>query len=188
MNNIAREVLNCKECELWRHRENPVIGAGCLNASIMFIGEAPGYNEDVQGLPFVGSAGKVLDELLNKNGISRREVYISNIVKCRPPRNRDPETNEIESCQHFLDRQIRIIQPKIIVTLGRHATAHILSKAGVEEKSISSIHGKKLNIELFDVKFALIPVFHPAAALYNPKYKTALEDDFQIIKKEMEKI
>jgi len=188
MKKITDEVLNCNKCELWLYRKNPVTGQGSLNAPIVFIGEAPGRNEDINGLPFVGSAGRILDELLKENGISRKEVYITNIVKCRPPRNRAPKTSEVKSCSHFLERQLRIIQPKIVVTLGRHSTAHILSEAGVEDDNISSVHGRKFTTELFGMKFTLIPVFHPAAALYNPKYKTALEKDFQIIKNEIEKL
>ena len=186
MRGLVEAVEACRNCELWRTRSTPVPGEGSLNANVIFIGEAPGHQEDLTGRPFVGAAGNLLDELFSKIGLSRNKVYISNIVKCRPPENRDPRRSEIEACTLFLDKQIRIINPKLIVTLGRHSTSYILSKAGIEAKTISKVHGRTFNIELFNLTLQILPAYHPAAALYNPKYKTALERDFQFLKAKLE--
>lgn len=188
METIMAEVKACRKCELWRSRRNPVPGEGSLDAVVMFIGEAPGYWEDVKGRPFVGAAGKFLDELLAKIGLARRDVYITNVLKSRPPENRDPRPSEIQACTPYLDRQIKIIKPKIIVTLGRHSMSYILSKLGFETRGITRVHGRVYDEELLDLKVHIIPTFHPAAALYNPKYKDALERDFQVIKGELEKL
>lgn len=188
MDVVTAEVKACRRCELWRHRRNPVPGEGSLNAFAMFIGEAPGYWEDLKGHPFVGAAGKLLDEMLSKIGLSRGEVYIANILKCRPPRNRDPRPSEILACTPFLDRQIKIIKPELIVTLGRHSTSNILPKAGFEAKGITKIHGRIYEAELLGLKVHIIPTYHPAAALYNPKFKDGLEGDFQLLKKKLEEL
>jgi len=182
---IAVEVHICQRCELWKNRRNAVPGEGNLEAAVLFIGEAPGYWEDVKGRPFVGAAGKLLAELLLKAGLSRAEVYITNVLKCRPPENRDPRPSEIQSCTPFLERQIKAIKPTLIVTLGRHSTSYILRKMGFETEGITGIHGKLYNGELFDLKVRVIPTYHPAAALYNPRYREALEEDFQVVKREL---
>jgi len=188
MEEVATEVMACKKCGLWEKRKNPVPGEGDINADVMFIGEAPGYWEDVKGKPFVGSAGEILDEMLSKIGLSRNEVYIANILKCRPPENRDPSASEIEACVPYLDQQIRIIKPKIIVTLGRHSTSYILSKCGLEVTGITKLHGRKYEVELLGFKMLLIPTYHPAAVLYNPKYRSALERDFRLLRRELERL
>jgi len=139
---MNEEIKNCKRCNLWKTRNNIVIGEGSLNADIMFIGEAPGYYEDKQGRPFVGKAGKILDELLNSVELKREEIYITNILKCRPPGNRDPLPEEIKACTPYLDRQIEIIKPKKICTLGNFATNYIFSSFGLKPESIGKIHGK----------------------------------------------
>ncbi|MFQ6095626.1 MAG: uracil-DNA glycosylase family protein, partial [Candidatus Bathyarchaeia archaeon] len=139
---IEEEVRSCRRCGLWKNRKRAVPGEGSLDASIVFIGEAPGYWEDVKGRPFVGAAGKLLDEMLSKAGFSRSEVYITNILKCRPPRNRDPLPDEIERCTPYLDRQLQIIKPRLIVTLGRHSAKHILSKLGYKISGITRTRGK----------------------------------------------
>ena len=186
MERIAVEVHACQRCELWRRRRNAVPGEGNLEAVVMFIGEAPGYWEDVKGRPFVGAAGKLLDELLLKAGLYRAEVYVTNVLKCRPPENRDPRPSEIQACTPFLERQIILIKPKLIVALGRHSTSYILQKMGFETGGITGVHGKVYDGELFGFKVHVVPTFHPAAALYNPKYKGALEEDFQIVKRELQ--
>jgi DNA polymerase len=188
MDVIEAEVKACRKCELWKGRRNPVPGEGSLNATIMFIGEAPGYWEDVKGRPFVGAAGKLLEEMLSKIGLSRSDVYIANVLKCRPPNNRDPRPSEVQACTPYLDRQIRVIEPKLIVTLGRHSTSHVLPKAELNEGGITRLRGRVYEAELLGLKIRVIPAYHPAAALYNPKYKEALEKDFQIIKSELEKV
>jgi len=188
MEEVATEVMACKKCGLWEKRKNPVPGEGDINADVMFIGEAPGYWEDIKGKPFVGSAGEILDEILSKIGLSRNKVYIANILKCRPPENRDPSASEIEACVPYLDQQIRIIKPKIIVTLGRHSTSYILSKCGLEATGITKLHGRKYEVELLGFKILLIPTYHPAAVLYNPEYRSALERDFQLLRRELERL
>jgi len=165
-----------------------VPGDGSPDALVMFIGEAPGYYEDVKGQPFVGAAGKLLDNLLLDVGLSRREVFIGNILKCRPPENRDPLEKEVKTCTPYLDRQIRIIEPKIIVTLGRHSTSYIFSKVGLKTEGITELRGEVHEIKLFGFQTSLIPMYHPAAALYNVGYKDELERDFQLLKSELEKL
>ncbi|MFQ6087130.1 MAG: uracil-DNA glycosylase family protein, partial [Candidatus Bathyarchaeia archaeon] len=153
-----------------------------------FVGEAPGYWEDVKGRPFVGAAGKVLDTLLAEINLSRGMVYITNVVKCRPPENRDPSPIEVETCTPYLNLQIKTIQPEIIVTLGRHSTSYILSKAGYREAvGITKLRGKVYSVKLLGLSVSVLPTFHPAAVLHNPKYKDALERDFHFLKSLVEK-
>ncbi len=168
--------VDCQNCELAGGRTNVVFGAGNPNARLMFIGEAPGRNEDIQGVPFVGRAGQLLDKILEAAEIDRDDVYIANIIKCRPPNNRTPLTNEIEACIPYLGRQVALIAPKIICTLGLPATQTVLGIRG----SMGSLRGK-MYVE-GDVK--VIPTYHPAAALRDPKYKRPIWDDFQLIKRE----
>jgi len=173
---LAEEISRCRKCSLWEFRKNPVVGDGDINASIVFIGEAPGHQEDITGKPFVGSAGKLLDEVIRKAGFSRESVYITNVVKCRPPRNRDPHPEEIEACSPYLDRQLDLIRPKVIVALGRHSIIYIFSKAGIAFKSISEVQGKVFEVTLWETKTHIIPSYHPAAALYNARYKGHIEE------------
>ncbi len=186
MDELIAEIENCRGCRLWRHAKNPVPGEGSLDTPLVFIGEAPGYWEDIKGRPFVGRAGKLLDELLSNIGLRRDGVYIANVVKHRPPENRDPRQDEIEACTPYLDRQIQIIKPKIIATLGRHSTRYILSKVNVKVSGITEARGRIYTARLLDLPIKVIPTFHPAAVLYNPDYKFALEEDFKIIKSELE--
>lgn len=155
-------------------RTNVVIGSGNENADVMIIGEAPGKNEDLEGLPFVGKAGKYLDELLNLANLKRDEVYIANVLKCRPPSNRDPKADEILACAPYLREQTAKIDPKIIITLGNFATRFILKN----EEGISLIHGNPFKAG----KFIVYPVFHPASTMYDPKKKQSLEKDFKHLK------
>jgi DNA polymerase len=179
---IEEEVKNCRKCPLWETRTNPVVGEGSLNPKVMFIGEAPGYNEDKEGRPFVGKAGKVLDELLESIGLKREEVYIANVLKCRPPNNRDPKPEEIKACTPYLNRQISIIKPKIICTLGNFATSYILEKFGIKPDNIGKIHGNVYRIKNLMIDTNIIPLYHPAAAIYNPERKAVLIEDFRKIK------
>ena len=162
----------------------PVIGEGSHDASIMFIGEAPGENEAKTGRPFVGRAGKFLDELLESVSIPREEVYITNIVKDRPPKNRDPFPEEINLYAPFLDKQITIIKPKIIATLGRFSMQYIMNRYGLEWElgPISSLHGKVFDTEVEGQKVKVVPLFHPAAAIYNQQLKPQLIEDFKVLK------
>jgi uracil-DNA glycosylase family 4 len=187
MREVVAEVVACRGCELWRQRRNPVPGEGNVDAAVMFVGEAPGYWEDVKGRPFVGAAGELLDEFLSGIGFSRGDIYIANILKCRPPENRDPSSDEVAACTPFLNRQIQIIGPRLIVTLGRHATSYVLSEAGFPVEGITKLHGRTFAARLLGLQLVVIPTFHPAAALYNVKYRGGLEDDFQIVKSELEK-
>ena len=188
MEKLVAEVRVCRRCRLWKYAKNPVPGEGNLSASLMLIGEAPGFREDAMGRPFVGAAGKILDELLYTINLERDDVYIGNVVKHRPPMNRDSAKDEIGACGPYLDRQIQIIIPKVIVTLGRHSTRYILSKVGTDFKGITEVRGRTYTIDLFGRQVKLIPTFHPAAALYNPRYKSAIEEDLLTAKMELEKI
>ena len=185
---LADEIKTCRKCGLWRQRKNAVPGEGNLDVAVTLVGEAPGYWEDVKGRPFVGAAGKILDGMLSKAGISRSDVYITNVVKCRPPENRDPLPSEIQTCTSFLDRQIEIIKPKFLVTLGRHAASYILAKAGTETEGITKIHGKIYETRLLGFEVFIIPMYHPAAALYKAKYKDELDKDFRLLKRRLERI
>ncbi len=167
---LARAVHDCTRCQLHQGRTRAVPGEGPPKADIMFIGEGPGYNEDKQARPFVGQAGKLLEELLAGIGLKREEVFIANVVKCRPPNNRDPQPEELAACQGFLDRQIELIDPKVIVTLGRFSMYRFFPGA-----SITKIHGQPQQL---GYRF-IVPMFHPAAALHQPKYRPLLQEDFQ---------
>lgn len=161
-------------CGLQNVRKHLVFGVGSETAGLMFVGEAPGANEDLQGEPFVGAAGQLLDKLLGSIGLRREQVYIANVLKCRPPNNRDPLPEEIDRCKPYLMEQIRLIKPKIVATLGNHATKLILdTKAG-----ITKIHGQKFARS----DYIVFPIYHPAAALYTPSYLEALEEDFRKLK------
>jgi len=179
----------CVECPLAEERKNAVPGEGAIDAKVVFMGEAPGYWEDVKGSPFVGAAGKVLDGLLEWIGFARKHVFITNVVKCRPPENRDPKPMEIAKCTSlYLDRQIGLIKPRVVVTLGRHSTAYILSKAGLENvDSISKFRGRIYSIIFLNFRLAVVPMYHPASVLHNPKYREDLESDFQLLKRELRK-
>ena len=168
LTDLYAEVAVCQRCALSSARRNAVPGEGPENADIMFIGEAPGFHEDRQGKPFVGAAGHFLNELLASIGLGREDVYICNVLKCRPPDNRDPKAEEIEACRPFLDRQIELVAPKMIVTLGRFSMARWFPNV-----RISRIHGrpKKIGGVLY------LPMFHPAAALHQPRYRVDIEQD-----------
>ncbi|EHR78644.1 DNA polymerase [Thermococcus litoralis DSM 5473] len=186
MKKLEEKIKACKKCPLGELRTNAVPGSGSYDAKIMFVEEAPGYWEDQKGLPFVGRAGKVLDELLESIGLRREEVYITNVVKCRPPNNRDPTEEEIKACSPYLDKQIDIIRPKVIVPLGRHSMAYILKKFGFEPEPISKMHGKVLEARTLFGKIVIMPMYHPAVALYKPQLREELEKDFKKLKETLE--
>ncbi len=166
---LAAEIARCNKCPLAQGRTKSVPGQGPADARLMFIGEAPGFHEDRQGLPFVGAAGQFLEELLRSIGMTREQVYICNVIKCRPPNNRDPLPSEVEACRPYLDRQIELVRPRLIATLGRFSMARYFPNA-----SISQIHGRPKKIG--DILY--LPLFHPAAALHQPRYRAAIEQDF----------
>jgi DNA polymerase len=175
---VAAEVRGCPLCKLARTRKNAVPGEGQLAAKIMFIGEAPGSSEDEKGRPFVGAAGRILDNLLKKVGIERSQVFITNIVKCRPPNNRVPEADEVAACKPYLDRQIALIKPKVICILGKTAYSSLLGGS-----SITASRGKM--VERAGQKYFL--TFHPAAAIYNKSLLSALEADLKKLAIEISK-
>ncbi|MDW7982080.1 MAG: uracil-DNA glycosylase [Thermomicrobium sp.] len=166
---IARDVRACTRCDLWRTRTQAVPGEGNPQADVMVIGEAPGYHEDRQGRPFVGAAGQFLNELLGRAGLRREEVFITNVVKCRPPGNRDPLPDEIASCAPYLEAQLAAIRPRVIVTLGRYSMARWFPN-----EKISRVHGQARRVG----EYVVVPMYHPAAALHQPALKELVEKDF----------
>jgi len=175
LNTLREEIGNCKRCKLSEGCTNIVFGEGDPEAEIMFIGEAPGRDEDIQGRPFVGDAGKLLTSLIEKMGFKRGKVYIANIIKCRPPYNRDPEEDEINTCKQFIERQIKIINPKVIVSLGRVSAQSLL----MTKIPISKLRGQLFNY----AGIPFIPTFHPAYLLRNPKDKWLTWEDAQAVLK-----
>ncbi len=166
---VHAQIRRCEQCPLHMGRTHTVPGMGPLDAMLMFIGEAPGFHEDQQGVPFVGAAGQFLSELLDKAGIDRRSVFITNVLKCRPPANRDPLPEEVAACKSYLDQQIALVRPQIIVTLGRHSMAHAFP-----DEKISAVHGQPRRAE----GWVYFPMFHPAAALHQPSLRGTVEADF----------
>jgi len=171
---FARQVAGCTRCRLHEGRTQVVFGNGDPDADLMFVGEAPGFHEDKQGVPFVGQAGKLLDKLLAGIGLERTNVYVCNVLKCRPPGNRDPVPDEKEACEPYLFRQVELIRPKVIATLGNHATKQLSGK----EIGITRIHGQEQPIKVGSMSVLLYPLYHPAAALYTPAMLKVLEADF----------
>jgi len=165
---LCEEIAACRDCELAKHRTKVVPGDGAEDADLLFIGEAPGWHEDQQGRPFVGPAGQFLDELLASISLRREEVYIANVIKCRPPQNREPLPVEIESCRKWLDRQIEIIQPQMIITLGRYSLARYFPN-----DSIGKAHGKPRKLR----SVIYYPMYHPAAALHQGSLRRTIETD-----------
>jgi DNA polymerase len=182
---VASEIVVCTKCRLCKSRSRAVPGEGCADSQIMFIGEGPGRSEDVEGRPFVGQAGKLLDMLISDAGLVRKHTFICNIVRCRPPRNREPRPDEIQACTPYLERQIKAIRPKVIVTLGKCSTAHIFRKINLPFNNITQVHGKALDKTVLGKPVTIFPTFHPAAALYSAKYKEQLAEDFQVLKNEL---
>ncbi len=175
---IAERIRRCEKCPLHTSRKRAVPGEGREEARIMFVGEAPGKSEDEMGRPFVGAAGKLLDELLASIGLERREVFITNVVKCRPPSNRDPRPEEIEACLPYLIEQISVVDPDIIVALGRHSAGVLLGS-----ESIMRVRGRVYEVEVFGRIRKVIPTLHPAAALYNPRLRPLIEWDLGELKR-----
>jgi DNA polymerase len=175
---IAAETAACQDCDLHYSRKHTVPGEGPADAEIMFIGEGPGFHENEQGRPFVGAAGHFLEELLQAVGLGREQVYITNVVKCRPPSNRDPMADELSACDGFLQRQIQAINPKVIVTLGRFSMHKFLPNA-----RISQAHGQAVRVK----GRLVVPFYHPAAALHQPSLRPTVEADFARLPEWIEK-
>ena len=170
----ADSAAACTRCRLAEGRTQVVFGVGDPDADLMFVGEAPGFHEDKQGFPFVGQAGKLLDRLLEGIGLSRAEVYIANTVKCRPPGNRDPAPDEIEACEPHLFRQLELVQPTVVASLGNFATKLLSGK----QIGITRVHGQEQQVTIGGRSVRLYPLYHPAAALYTPAMRKVLEEDF----------
>jgi DNA polymerase len=169
------EIAGCAKCALAKGRTQVVFGAGSPTADLMFVGEAPGFHEDKQGVPFVGAAGQLLNKLLAGIGMTRDDVWVCNVLKCRPPGNRDPQLEEIEACEPHLWKQIELIEPKVIATLGNFATKLLSGKP----TGITRVHGVEQEVVLGGNHVLLYPIFHPAAALYTPRMLEVLETDFR---------
>lgn len=184
MKELKEKVVTCKKCVLYKEANMPVIGQGSHEADIMFIGEGPGANEDKTGVPFCGRAGDILNQLLESIKVKREDVYIANIVKHRPPSNRDPKPDEISACVPYLDKQIDIIKPKVICPLGRFAAYYIMEKFDLMDKieGISKMHGKIFEASAPHGKITIIPLYHPAVATYNINMLPELKKDFKNIK------
>jgi DNA polymerase len=170
----AEDTATCTRCALAQGRTQVVFGSGSPTADLMFVGEAPGFHEDQQGVPFVGQAGKLLDKLLGGIGLTRADVFVANVLKCRPPGNRDPLPEEIAACEPHLFRQIELIQPRLVATLGNFATKLLSGK----QLGITRVHGQEQDVTLGGRRVQLYPLYHPAAALYTPRMLTVLEEDF----------
>jgi DNA polymerase len=174
LQSFAESVAGCTRCRLAQGRTQVVFGSGNPRAELMFVGEAPGFHEDKQGLPFVGQAGKLLDTLLAGIGLQRSDVFVANVLKCRPPGNRDPQQDEIEACESHLFRQIELIEPTIVATLGNFATKLLSGRP----LGITRVHGQEQETTLGGRSVLLYPLYHPAAALYTPAMLKVLESDF----------
>jgi uracil-DNA glycosylase family 4 len=172
---VFREASGCIRCPLHQGRTKVVFGNGNANADLMFVGEAPGQQEDLQGLPFVGRAGNLLDQLLDEVGLKRADVFVANVLKCRPPGNRDPQPEEIETCRPYLARQVELIEPKVICTLGNFATK-LLTRS---QRGITGVHGRPQVHELGGRAVRVYPIYHPAAALRSTKVLEELREDFR---------
>ena len=173
----AEETSTCTRCALAKGRTQVVFGSGSPDADLMFVGEAPGFHEDQHGVPFVGQAGKLLDKLLGGIGLTRADVFVANVLKCRPPGNRDPQPEEIASCEPHLFRQIELIQPRVVATLGNFATKLLSGKP----TGITRVHGQDQEVTLGGNRVLLYPLYHPAAALYTPAMLNVLQEDFRRI-------
>jgi DNA polymerase len=186
---ISFKIKNCTKCILYKNRKNAVPGEGNWKNKIMLIGEAPGFNEDEQGRPFVGRAGKLLEEFLGYIGKSREDVFITNVVKCRPPNNRQPEWEEIKICTSlYLDKQIDLIKPKLIVCLGNISANYIFKKFGLNFESMNKEHGKVFQISNLLIQTKIIATYHPAAILRNQDLMSITESDWRIIKECIDKL
>jgi DNA polymerase len=183
---LNQEIVSCSLCRLSEGRIHAVPGEGPVPARILLVGEAPGKREDELGRPFVGRAGSILEELLRSVGLSRDEVFITSINKCRPPGNRDPKDDEITACHPYLERQIELIRPSVIVPMGRFAAREICRTFGLAEGKISDIHGQALQAQGRYGSILVLPVYHPAVITHNPSLRPELEADFDRLKKVLE--
>ena len=178
MEDLRREVENCRRCDLWKTRRKPVFGEGPPDARIMLVGLGPGRQEDLQGRPFVGAAGKFLNQLLGEAGLDRREVYITNVMKCFLPENK-ATGEQVEACTPYLDKQIEIIQPRLIIALGNLAASYLLGKFGLKAEPMEKIHGRLYEFSTLTLTGYIMPMYHPASALRNPNLRSRLVEDWR---------
>jgi len=181
MDALRDRAQSCKRCALWESRTNAVVGSGSLDAEIVLVGEAPGRTEDESGLPFVGRAGKLLDKALGKAGLSRGDVFIMNVVKCRPPNNRRPKKVEMRSCMPYLVEQLEIIGPRVVAPMGNSPLNYFFQRFGLGREVIGSVHGKAYQVDTKWGGVTLFPLYHPAAAIYNRKLTETLEKDMKLL-------
>jgi DNA polymerase len=175
---LRKEVEYCRRCVLWRARNKPVFGEGPADAEVMIVGLGPGRQEDLQGRPFVGAAGKFLDQLLAEAGLNRSQIYITNVVKCFLPENRATE-DQVKSCTPYLDQQIEIIQPRLVIALGNVAACYLLGKFDLRCESMERIHGKIHEVSSLTLRLRIVPMYHPASALRNPGLRSKLVEDWR---------
>ncbi len=179
---LVKEIRECTRCPLHKHRTKAVPGEGNLNAQVLLLGEAPGRSEDESGRPFVGAAGKLLNKLLESSGMRREEVFITNVVKCRPPNNREPRKEEVEACSVHTNRILELIKPKVIVALGNPAGKYLTEVLGKRRwPGVSAMRGKIHAISILGTETKVMFTYHPAAALYNPRLLDKLEEDFRLL-------
>ena len=179
---VVEEVRSCTRCRLCEGRKNPVVGGGSLDSPLVLVGEAPGRREDELGKPFVGSAGKMLDQVLEKVGIERGEIFITNVVKCRPPGNRRPRAQEVDACSRHMAAILGIVAPKVIAPMGNSSTGYFMKRFGLRRSSIGDVHGRPFPVEAEWGSVVLFPLYHPAAVLYNRSLEAELLVDFQRLK------
>ncbi|MBN2334981.1 uracil-DNA glycosylase [Candidatus Bathyarchaeota archaeon] len=179
MDRVREEASACTRCPLWENRANAVVGSGNLDSPLVLVGEAPGRKEDESGLPFVGSAGKLLDRLLGEAGLTREDVFITNIVKCRPPKNRRPKKGEVDACERFIAEQLDIIRPRVVAPMGNSSINYFFEKHGLGKAVVGDVHGVEHEIEAGWGVFKLVPLYHPAAAIYTRRLVEELERDMK---------
>ena len=179
MNQITAKVKSCTRCELSQTRNKVVLGAGTLDAKIILVGEAPGRKEDESGLPFVGSAGKLLDKLLASADLGRDDIFIGNIIKCRPPKNRRPKKSEVSQCEGYMMEQLEIIKPEVVAPMGNSSLSYFQERFGLEKQVIGDVHGKVFMIDTPWGRIKLFPLYHPAAAIYRRHLLGELEEDMK---------
>ncbi len=179
---LEEAIKSCTKCPLHKSRKNAVPGEGPKDAKVMLIGEAPGATEDELGRPFVGAAGRLLTMVLESVGLPRSTVYITNVVKCRPPGNREPREEEIEACSPYLESQIALLKPRVIVTLGNVAGKWVFTKGGLRWGGVTKMRGRVYKVRMLGMEITVVPTIHPAAALYNPSMRNALVEDLKLVK------
>lgn len=182
MRAVEERIEGCRLCRLCEGRKNPVPGEGSLDSPVVLVGEAPGRSEDEQGKPFVGSAGRLLDLMLGHAGLGRGDVYITNVVKCRPPENRRPRADEVNECTAHLDEQLSIIGPRVLAPMGNSSASYFFKKFGLERASIGEVHGKAFEVQADWGPVVVFPLYHPAAALYNRGLESEMRRDFEGLK------